>query len=60
MNETLEMIEPRYQKLSILGYGRSVSTPGSIDAEIIVVRDYDELERRSAEVRRHTTSQKGK
>lgn len=44
------MLEPRYEKLKILGYGRSVSTPGPIEAEIIVVRDYDELEQRSAEV----------
>ncbi|KAJ6627061.1 Carboxypeptidase Q [Pseudolycoriella hygida] len=50
VNESLEMIEPRYQKLSILGYGRSVSTPGPIEAEIIVVRDYDELELRASEV----------
>lgn len=48
--ESLEMIEPRYQSLSILGYGKSYPTPGPIEAEIIVVRDYDELEERSAEV----------
>lgn len=44
------MIQPRYQSLSILGYGGSVGTPGSIEAEIIVVRDYAELEARSSEV----------
>lgn len=54
------MIEPRYQSLSILGYGRTVSTSGPIEAEIIVVRDYDELEQRSSEVCTHTTSQIGK
>ncbi|XP_037037646.1 carboxypeptidase Q-like [Bradysia coprophila] len=51
VNESLEMIEPRYQKLSILGYGRSVSTSGPLTAEIIVVRDYTELEQRADEVR---------
>lgn len=45
------MIEPRYQKMSILGYGGSVATLGIIEAEIIVVRDYAELEERSDEVR---------
>lgn len=49
-NETLEMIEPRYQSLSILGYGGSNGTPGPIEAEIIVVRDYNELEELAAQV----------
>lgn len=48
--ETLEMIEPRYQALKILGYGSSVPTKEPILAEIIVVRDYAELEQRSNEV----------
>lgn len=47
------MIEPRYQQFSILGYGGSYPTPGPIEAEIIVVRDYNELEQRSSEVREH-------
>lgn len=49
-NETLEMIQPRHQPLSILGYGKSVGTTQPIEAEIIVVKDYAELEQRSAEV----------
>ncbi|KAJ6646191.1 Carboxypeptidase Q, partial [Pseudolycoriella hygida] len=49
-NESLEMLAPRYQKLGILGYGKSVGTPGPIEAEIVVVRDFDELEQRSSEV----------
>ncbi|KAG4068089.1 hypothetical protein HA402_001514 [Bradysia odoriphaga] len=49
-NEKLEMLQPRYQSLSILGYGKSVGTQQPIEAEIIVVKDYAELEQRSAEV----------
>lgn len=44
------MLLPRYQSLSILGFGKSVGTRQPIEAEIIVVRDFDELEQRSAEV----------
>lgn len=51
-NESLEMIEPRYQSLSILGYGTSIGTPGSIEAEVIVVRDYNELEEQASQVRK--------
>lgn len=44
------MIEPRYQSLSILGYGGSIATVNPIEAEIIVVRDYNELAERASEV----------
>ena len=50
----MEMLEPRYQSLSISGYGKSVGTSAPIEAEIIVVRDYEELEQRSTEVRGFT------
>lgn len=45
------MIEPRSQTLKILGYGSTVPTTEPIEAEIIVVRSYTELEERSDEVR---------
>jgi len=44
------MIEPRYQPLKILGFGSSNSTAEPIEAEIIVVRNYEELQQRSNEV----------
>lgn len=44
------MIEPRYQSLKILGFGSSKSTNEPLEAEIIVVRSYIELEQRSNEV----------
>lgn len=52
-NESLEMLEPRYQALSILGYGKSVGTAQTIQAEIVVVKDYTELEQRASEVREY-------
>lgn len=45
------MIEPRHQPLKILGFGSTQPTKELIEAEIIVVRNYDELEQRSNEVR---------
>ncbi|KAG4069640.1 hypothetical protein HA402_014663 [Bradysia odoriphaga] len=48
--EKLEMLEPRYQLLSVLGYSKSVATPGPIEAAVVVVKDFDELITRSAEV----------
>lgn len=45
------MIKPRVKKLSILGLGYSVGTGGqTIEAPVIVVSDFDELQRRSGEV----------
>lgn len=45
------MVKPRVKKLSILGLGYSVGTDGrTIEAPVIVVSDFDELERRSSEV----------
>ncbi len=46
------MVKPRVKKLNILGLGYSVGTPGKrpLEAPVIVVRDYAELERRAANV----------
>lgn len=46
------MIEPRYQRLKILGFGSSNPSNEPIEAEIIVVRNFTELEQRSSEVNR--------
>lgn len=46
------MVKPRHQALSILGLGYSVGTRNrTLQAPVIVVRDFAELERRSAEVK---------
>jgi carboxypeptidase Q len=48
--ESLVMLTPREQQLPMLGLGRSIGTPeGGITAPVMVVLDFDELERRAAE-----------
>jgi carboxypeptidase Q len=43
-NESCEMIFPRNQKLPMLSLGGSIATPpGGITAELLIVRDFDEL-----------------
>ena len=50
--ESLELIEPRGMKLSMLGLGNSVGTPPEgITAEAVVVRNFDELEALGEKVR---------
>ena len=48
--ETLTLMEPRIGAMSILGLGGSVGTsPLGITAEVLVVRNFDELEKRADE-----------
>jgi carboxypeptidase Q len=51
-SESLELLNPPRQHLPMLGLGGSVGTaPDGIDAELLVVRSFDELNQRSAEAR---------
>lgn len=51
-NESLEIITPSPQKLSMLGLGNSIGTPTEgIAAEAVVVRNFDELEALGEKVR---------
>ena len=48
--ERAVLIQPRYSKLSMLGLGNSVGTgPNGIQAPVLVVRTFDELDARCAE-----------
>jgi carboxypeptidase Q len=50
--ESLELVEPARQMLPMLGLGNSVATPADgIDADVIVVADFDELAARAADVK---------
>jgi carboxypeptidase Q len=50
--ESLELTSPAARKLAMLGLGNSVGTPPEgITAEAMVVRTFDELEARAAEVK---------
>src|SRR5687768_10728441 len=51
-NESLEMITPLHRKLPVLGLGGSVGTPaGGINAEVLVVRSFEELAQRANEAK---------
>jgi carboxypeptidase Q len=50
--ESLEILNPPRQGLPMLGLGGSVGTPAEgVDAELLVVRSFDELNQRSAEAK---------
>ena len=50
--ERAQLIKPRYAKLSMLGLGNSIGTgPKGIQASVIIVRSFDELNARCEEVR---------
>ena len=50
-SESAEIVSPARHPIMMLGLGGSVATPpAGIEAEVIVVRSYDELNRRAAEV----------
>lgn len=51
-DESLELIEPVRQKLPLLGLGNAVGTPqGGYEADVIVVKNFDEMEKRAAEIK---------
>jgi carboxypeptidase Q len=50
--ESLELIEPVRQPLAMLGLGNSTGTPAAgVEGDVIVVRNWDELAARAAEVK---------
>jgi carboxypeptidase Q len=52
--ESLEIVSPAPSPLVMLGLGNSVGTPpGGIEADVLVVRSYDELDARAADVKGH-------
>ena len=50
--ESCVMLQPRPHTISMLGLGGSIATPkGGITGEVLVVRDFAELQRRAAEAK---------
>ena len=48
-HEQVELIQPRYLKMPMLGLGQSVGTPrGGIQAEVLVVSSFDDLKAKAA------------
>ncbi len=51
-HEALDLIQPVRQPLPMLGLGNSVGTPaGGIEADVLVVGSFDELDRRAADAK---------
>jgi carboxypeptidase Q len=51
-HEKAELLQPRYIDMPMLGLGMSVGTPkGGVEAEVLVVSDFEELTARAAEAR---------
>lgn len=51
-DESLELMAPVRQKLPLLGLGNSVGTPqGGYESEVIVVKNFEEMEKRAAEIK---------
>jgi carboxypeptidase Q len=51
-SESLEILDPPRHIIPMLGLGSSVATPATgIEADVLVVRDFDELSRRSIEAK---------
>ena len=51
-DESLELVEPDGGRLVVLGLGGSVGTPAEgVTGELVVVKSFDELEARAAEVK---------
>ena len=51
-DESLDLVEPVRQKLPLLGLGNSVGTPyGGLTSEVIVVKSFEEMEKRAAEIK---------
>jgi carboxypeptidase Q len=52
-SESLEIVEPPRHVIPMLGLGGSVATPpGGIEADVVVVKNYEELNQRAPEVKR--------
>ncbi len=50
--ESAALVRPRRQRLGMLGLGNSVGTPpGGLEAEVLVVSSFDELQARAADAR---------
>ncbi|MCS7211905.1 MAG: M28 family metallopeptidase [Chloroherpetonaceae bacterium] len=50
--ESCELVSPRPHKMAVMGLGGTIPTPKKgITAEVLVVRDFDELEARAAEAK---------
>jgi carboxypeptidase Q len=51
-NESLEIVDPARHAIPMLGLGGSIATPAAgIEADVLVVKDFDELTRRAAEAK---------